>query len=99
MGGAVHLPDWDFTGTIGIVALLDSTMVLLVDRILTLIHFLLQPVRCAAFSANGRFLAASSATSGLWIWQYKEKESPLLRQVPRNDSASQGYLLRISTSY
>ncbi|KAF9996747.1 hypothetical protein BGZ65_007672, partial [Modicella reniformis] len=33
--------------------------------------------RCLAWSPNGKFLAASSTGSDLWIWQYKEKENPM----------------------
>ncbi|KAG0359042.1 hypothetical protein BGZ54_010158 [Gamsiella multidivaricata] len=39
------------------------------------------PVRCLAWSPNGKFLAASSTNAELWVWQYKEKESPLLMQA------------------
>ncbi|KAF9194749.1 hypothetical protein BGZ51_007978 [Haplosporangium sp. Z 767] len=42
------------------------------------------PIRCLAWSANGRFLAAASTKSDLWIWQYKEKENPLLEHKHEN---------------
>lgn len=28
------------------------------------------------FSPNGRFLLARSNKDNVWVWQYKEKESP-----------------------
>ncbi|KAG0309029.1 hypothetical protein BGZ98_005711 [Dissophora globulifera] len=42
------------------------------------------PVRCLAWSPNGKFLAASSTTSELWVWQYKEKENPLITHKHTN---------------
>ncbi|KAF9580964.1 hypothetical protein BGW38_002188 [Lunasporangiospora selenospora] len=41
-------------------------------------------VRCFAWSPNGRFLATASVSSDLWIWQYKEKEAPLLTHKHKN---------------
>ncbi|KAF8937985.1 hypothetical protein BGZ58_001792 [Dissophora ornata] len=42
------------------------------------------PVRCLAWSPNGKFLAASSTDAELWVWQYKEKENPMLTHKHNN---------------
>ncbi|KAG0000372.1 hypothetical protein BGZ80_010757 [Entomortierella chlamydospora] len=41
-------------------------------------------VQCLAWSANGKYLSASSTNAELWIWQYKEKERPLLTHKHKN---------------
>ncbi|KAI8359261.1 hypothetical protein B0O80DRAFT_439828 [Mortierella sp. GBAus27b] len=38
-----------------------------------------QPVRSLAWSPNGKFIAATSIDTDLWIWQYKEKDAPMLK--------------------
>ncbi|KAF9116766.1 hypothetical protein BGX27_011080 [Mortierella sp. AM989] len=35
-------------------------------------------VRCLAWSPNGKFLSAASTDTELWVWQYKEKDKPML---------------------